>query len=136
MAEDGERIFEEPAGEYPPRLWWLKRVSAACAIMLVLLAALELWWWHAAQTRFDEAIARLRAAGDPASVEDLQSDDLKDADNAAYYLKFAASKINLKLDSPLNSNVAFDEGVFPYPPKWFAMEEAAAAANQSAFADL
>jgi hypothetical protein len=128
--------IEEPAGEYPPRYWWLKRILLACAIVLVLLCLMQWWWWHAAQARLDANIAKLRAAGEPASVADLQEPTLRDADNAAYYLKLAAAKISPKFDSPANSNAIFNDNVFPYSPTWFAMEQAAVANSGSFAADL
>jgi hypothetical protein len=128
--------IEEPAGEYPVRYWWLKRVLLACAIAFVLLCLTEWWWWHAAQNRLNAQVAKLRAAGEPASVEDLQPDSLRDADNAAYYLKLAASKVSPKFDSPSNSNTTFNDNVFPYPAKWFAMEQAALANSSTFAADL
>jgi hypothetical protein len=128
--------IEEPAGEYPVRYWWLKRVLLACAIGFVLLCLTEWWWWHAAQKRLDADLATLRAAGEPASADDLQEPALRDADNAAYYLKLAAAKISPKFDSPANSNTTFNDNVFPYSPKWFAMEQAALANSGTFAADL
>jgi hypothetical protein len=136
MTQRNSVTFDEPAGEYPPRYWWLKRILAASAVVLIVLVVTQIWWSHIAQARLDRALARLRAAGEPSTLEDLDTSGLKDADNAAFYLKRAASKINPAVDSPSDSNYEWDDARFPYPAKWWAMEQAAAAADQAAFVDL
>jgi hypothetical protein len=136
MAESDTPIIEEPTGPYPRRYWWLKRLTVGGVIALLLLTVAWFWWRHDAETRLDAALAQLRAAGDPVSPDDLTVPDLKDADNAAYWLKFGASKINPNIDSPSSSNYEWNSEVFPYPPKWFSIENATVGLDQAAFKDL
>ncbi len=136
MTQATSVTFDEPAGEYPPRYWWLKRISGTGAIVLVLLVVAQVWWAHVAHVRLERAVAQLHSAGSPANVDDLQPADLPDADNAAFFLKRAATKLNPKIDSPSTSNYTWNANRFPYPAKWWAIESAAAAVDQPAFADL
>jgi hypothetical protein len=134
---DSASSREEPHGEYPPRFWWLKRIVAATTILALLLLVLQLWWGRSAETRLRAVTAQRRSSGDPASPEELSGAELKDSVNAAFYLQRAASKLSTRFDCPSDSNkITWNDAIFPYPPKWFAIEEAAAAADQAAFADL
>ncbi|HOO16374.1 MAG: hypothetical protein KBH81_00180 [Phycisphaerae bacterium] len=70
----------------PARFWWLKRLACDAVIMLVVLLAVRLWWGWEAQRRFDAAIAKCRAAGEPVLVDDFLIAPLPDDENAAFFL--------------------------------------------------
>jgi hypothetical protein len=124
--------FDEVDYPYPPRFRWLKRIAILYVLLAVALAGVRVWWGRHAQKKLDDSVAAIRAAGEPALIEDLNGDPIPNADNAAYYYRLAIAKLNPNAMSPAASNYTYTE----YPPfskKWFAMTEASRSANQPAF---
>ena len=75
-----------PAQPNPKRYWWLKRLSLAALVLIVLIIGLRLIWGHRVQSRLDDLIADIQAQGEPILFSDLQSEPLADSDNGAWYL--------------------------------------------------
>jgi hypothetical protein len=79
----------------PPRFWWVKRIGCAGAAYLLLLAAVRLWWGWEADRRFQAAVEKHRAAGEPVLLEDFVRPPIADEENAAYFLGQAAKALQL-----------------------------------------
>ncbi|MFH0982329.1 MAG: hypothetical protein V2A79_12425 [Planctomycetota bacterium] len=86
---EGER--EELTVPVPPRYWWLKRIFLACALLLVLLVGLRLWWGYVVHQRLQTEIDRLVAAGEPIFPEDFDTPPVPDPENAALLYTNAAN---------------------------------------------
>ena len=73
------------------RCWWLKRLTLAAVVGLVILACawlvLDRYLAHKMQSRLDA----YQRQGQATSVEDLQPPAVADDDNAAYFYKQAAA---------------------------------------------
>jgi hypothetical protein len=76
----------EPTKPNPKRFWWLKRLSLAALVLVLLLAGLRLVWGQRVQSRLDETIADIKAKGEPILFTDLVYEPLPDAENGAWYL--------------------------------------------------
>jgi len=78
-------VRENNVDPIPPRYWWLKRIGVASAALIVLLAAVRIWWGFEADRRMRAGVARCRAAGGPVTFEDFDalSSEINDEDNAA-----------------------------------------------------
>jgi hypothetical protein len=124
--------FDEVDYAYPPRFRWLKRLAIGYLLLAMTIAGVRVWWGAVAQRKLDEGVAAIRATGEPAIAEDLNQEQLPDADNAAYYYNQAIAKLNPNAESPASSNYTYN-GYPPFPRKWYAMAEASAAANKPAF---
>ena len=74
----------------PPRFWWLKRITCAGIACVIFFLAVRLWWGWKAQRRYDAAIAKWRAAGEPVWLDDFLRPPLPDDENAAFFLSEAA----------------------------------------------
>ncbi|HEY1629249.1 MAG TPA: hypothetical protein VGF52_05285, partial [Tepidisphaeraceae bacterium] len=120
----------EPTHPYPPRYWWLKRISALVILILLLLTVLRIWWGYDAEKKLDALIASLHAAGEKILPEDFNSPPIPDSENAADYLNRAAAAINLNAEPPAASNM-FYPGYLPMPAEWYAVAGKAVAANQT-----
>lgn len=55
----------------PARYFWLKRLLPLAILYVLLLLGVRLWWGWEAQRRFDAAVARWRALGQPVFAEDF-----------------------------------------------------------------
>ena len=96
MSADPTKGAPEPTVPYPPRFWWLTRLTAlGCALAVVALVVR--WWWGAtAQNRLDETVAAARVRGDPILVLDyIAESHPPDESNAAVYLRRAAMALKL-----------------------------------------
>lgn len=82
---------EAPIISVPPRFWWLKRLSAAAAIYVLLLFGVRLWWGHTAHARLEARLAEYRAKGEPIALADFATQPVADKDNAANDLSKAAA---------------------------------------------
>lgn len=91
-----DRPFDlAPERPWPPRYWWLKRLSVAGAVLLVALGGVRWWWGAEAERRLAARIAELRARGEPVTLEDFQQfeRDIPDEENAAHFYMRAAEAI-------------------------------------------
>ncbi|MBX2852109.1 MAG: hypothetical protein KTR15_10225 [Phycisphaeraceae bacterium] len=70
----------------PKRYWWLKRLSLAALVLVLLLVGLRLIWGQRVQARLDQAIADIQAKGEPIHYEDLISEEIPDEENGAWHL--------------------------------------------------
>src|SRR5580698_6264662 len=59
------------AAAVPVRSWWLKRLSAAGMLLVIILLGLRIWWGWIAQRQLDAEIAAAKALGEPVSAEDF-----------------------------------------------------------------
>ena len=82
----------EPTSPDPKRYWWLKRLSLAALLLIVLLVGLRLVWGQRVQARLDETIADIHAKGEPILFSDLTIDPLTDTENGAWYLTQAGQQ--------------------------------------------
>ena len=73
----------EPDYPYPPRFWWLKRITVVTAVVLLLLACVRVWWGWEASRRLQAEIDRIKAAGEPIEVADFTPVPVPDDQNAA-----------------------------------------------------
>ncbi len=89
----GGGLTEAPAVPIPPRFWWLKRLSTAALVFLLLLVGVRLWWGHVAESRLQAKIAEYRAAGQPVLLEDFRPEPIPDEENGAYFLMLAPAKL-------------------------------------------
>src|SRR5262245_42071518 len=64
----------EPAYPYPPRYWWLTRLSALVVLLGLALAGLRWWWGNHADRKMDAVIAAAHARGEKILVADYQKD--------------------------------------------------------------
>jgi hypothetical protein len=55
----------------PVRFWWLKRLTAAGMLLVIILLWVRLWWGWIAQRRLDAEIAAAKALGEPIRAEDF-----------------------------------------------------------------
>jgi hypothetical protein len=78
-----------PVCPIPPRYWWLRRILALTVAWIAFLVGVRLWWGWEADRRWEAAIARYRAAGQPALRADFAGAPISDEDNAAAYLRTA-----------------------------------------------
>lgn len=84
----------------PKRFWWLKRLGILAAVLAVLIGGLRWYWGQLAQSRLDNALAKIRARGEPTRLEHLKQPDVPDKQNAAHYLRQALNhwpRVNGKL---------------------------------------
>ena len=84
----------------PKRFWWLKRLGILAAVLAVLIGGLRWYWGQLAQSRLDNALAKIRARGEPTRLEQLKQPGVPDKQNAAHYLRQALNhwpRVNGKL---------------------------------------
>ena len=85
---------DETTPAIPPRYRALKRWSLFALIVFVVLAAVRLWWGHAAQRRMEAFVAAAHARGEKILPADfVVVEPLPDEQNAAVLLKSAAPGI-------------------------------------------
>ena len=86
----GPPTIPEPTDPYPPRYWWLKRLSWMACLLVLATAGGRWWWGHVAERRLAEIINDARARGEPILVSDYRSaPPPPDETNAAFYLRRA-----------------------------------------------
>jgi hypothetical protein len=95
----------------PPRYWWLKRLSFAGVVFMVLLVGLRMYWGHEADRRLNRTMEDFREVGQPASVDEInaQLDGVADEDNAALLLENAISQIVFAASSGLGIDSFVDD---------------------------
>lgn len=117
---------------FPPRYWWLKRISLGALIVLVSLTTFRIAIGVYAQRRFDAHVAELCARGEPTRPEDLAAGEINDEENAAFHLQQAATVVVAKeVSSPRSGGLVYPSYP-PYPPEWWTAAEASYAAKQAA----
>ena len=87
-----------PERPIPPRFWWLKRISLVVGLLVLLTPCVQVWWGHEVQSHYDARFAAYRAAGEPATLQDLLRPEIPDEDNAAYHLRRAAAAVAPPVD--------------------------------------
>ena len=122
----------ETAGPYPPRFWWLKRLSLALLLLLVALTALRLWWGREARRRLEAALAPIVARGDPIDAAGMNLPPVADEVNAALYLRRAAAVIDRNADSPAASSLEWPDHP-PFGAEWNAMAHKSVVASGKTF---
>lgn len=131
IPESRLHVDPEPQAPYPPRLWWLKRLSLLCVLVAAALVGLRLWWGWEAQRRLDRVLQPVRAAGLPVLATDMKRQSLTDEINAAAYLRKASASIVFN-DSPAASNFSFPDYP-PYGSQWDTLAEKSVAQNAKIF---
>ncbi|HET6246929.1 MAG TPA: hypothetical protein VFE47_04455 [Tepidisphaeraceae bacterium] len=98
MAENASpKSSPVPAGEsrpYPPRYFWLKRLTATGFLLLIGIAGLRAWWGHVSQSRMDAYIASVQARHEPILPDDFNSPEIPAGDNAAVLYAKAANSLH------------------------------------------
>ena len=124
----------EESDQYPPRFWWLKRLTLAGLLLLAALVGLRAWWGWEAQRRLRRETDQILAAGYPLRVTDMFPRPLPDGENAGWYLRKAADALpaNRVNESPSNSPLTFPTYP-PFGPLWEAMEQKSLTASARAF---
>src|SRR3989442_1647780 len=79
---------------YPPRYWWLKRITAGSVVLLLLLLLVRLIWGWDANRRLRNEINAIHARGEPILPEDFVTPHVPDAENFAFYLEQAIAALN------------------------------------------
>jgi hypothetical protein len=123
----------EPTIPIPPRFRWLKRWLVITALLIVVLCFAWLWWNHVANQRLAQAMDAVRARHEPIDPEDFNPPPLPPERNAAAVLQAAASAVANNVSSPSMSNYTFNDAP-PYTPLWYALANAAVAADGRALA--
>lgn len=86
----------EPAHPYPPRYWWLTRLSALILVVVIMLGGLRWWWGNVAEARMNATITTAHERGQKILVEDYMVQHfLPDDQNAAFFLGRAEKAIKL-----------------------------------------
>ncbi|WP_428938621.1 hypothetical protein [Fontivita pretiosa] len=116
---------------FPPRYWWLKRLSLALAAALIALTIVRIIWGYDAQRRYDRAIQAIRARGEPILPEDFDAPHIPDDANRVHYLNLAISAINPNADPPAATNMAYPS-YLPMSSEWMSVAKTAWEANQDA----
>jgi hypothetical protein len=81
----------EPDGPYPPRFWWLKRLTVSYVAFAALVGSAYGAWWAYSERRLAGTIAAIRARGEPAVLADfLRQEVLPVEQNGAVALEAAA----------------------------------------------
>jgi hypothetical protein len=75
---------------WPPRWWWLKRLTTAYLLFVTCLALLYWAWTAYSHRQLAAAIAKIQARGEPVHYEDFDPPPISDDRNAAVALKLAA----------------------------------------------
>jgi len=83
----------EPSEPYPPRYWWLKRLTVAWLLFIGGMFGVRLWWGSDADWQRARLISEARARGEPVLVADFASPEVPTAQNAALDLKSALSSL-------------------------------------------
>ena len=83
----------EPTIANPRRFYWLKRLLISFTLFYATIVGLYLWWSRSTTARLDALVAAARANGEPILPQDFTPADVPDADNAAFFLRRAASSI-------------------------------------------
>lgn len=118
---------------FPPRYWWLKRLSAAGVVLALLLAGAWGAWAVHAERRLSGELDRLRAAGRPVTPSDLDPPPLPDEQNAAKLWIAAAGALDPNLESPRNSNLQYADHP-PLPAEWWTLARGSYEQNRPALA--
>ena len=111
----------EPAGPYPLRFWWLKRLTLLCILVAAALLVVRLAWGREARRRLERALGPVAAQGWPLRGEQLQAAALPDESNAAAYLKAADAAVSRVNESPACSSLSYP----PFPPYGTAWDKTA-----------
>ncbi len=97
---------------YPPRYWWLKRISGAALFLALGLVILHVWWGNHAQSILQFEIAKIRAAGEPISPSQLDCGSIPDEENAAALYVAAGTMLDLTPDDARHLWSQFTAGNF------------------------
>ncbi len=76
----------------PPRFRWLKRLSLAGVVVVVLVVSLRLWWGWYEERKLEAVVNAIAARGEPIRFGDMKWPAVPDADNAAYYYRQALAQ--------------------------------------------
>ena len=76
----------------PPRFWWLKRLSAAYAILILTFALLYVGWVQLSHRRLAAAIGDVQRRGEPVLPQDFDPPPVPADRNAAVMLNEAAKR--------------------------------------------
>src|SRR5262245_29853206 len=90
-----------------PRYWWLKRICAGGAMMLLLLCLLRIVWGWDASRRVEGMLATIRSRRQPTRPEDFNSPRVADENNYVYFLEQAIAAMNNKVESPAQSDLDY-----------------------------
>lgn len=125
----------QPASDeaYPPRLWWTKRIALWLIALAIVLGIVRLWWGHSAHQALEREIAKVRAAGEPVTVDDIQQPDIPDGENAAVSWSLAMAAINSNVNTPGQSNLEY-ENYPPYSAEFLQLLETGVNGNAKALA--
>jgi len=131
---NGVMTADPDAIPYPPPFRWVKRLLVAAVVYVLSLAAVWVGWHWVAAARVDAARAAIRAAGHPATADELTpAPSVPDVENAALAWGRAAAARKPKVYSPAESNLVYPDYP-PFPPAWHDLADKAVAANGPAYA--
>lgn len=123
----------ESNAPYPPRCWWLKRLTALGVVVLVGMGGVRAWWGRHADSLLAVEHAAVRAAGHPLAAEDLNRPPVPAERNAAAFILRAIAIFEAEnVMGPGSSSRDFG-GYPPFPPEWHKLADAAVAANGAVF---
>ncbi|MGD8452488.1 MAG: hypothetical protein PVJ57_11765 [Phycisphaerae bacterium] len=89
----GEVVDAEELRPIPRWFRWLRRPAVIGGVLLLIGIGVRVWWGHVAESRFQAAIAKYRAAGQPVLIEDFATEPVPDDENAALWFQRAAAAV-------------------------------------------
>lgn len=127
---------KEPDYPWPPRYWWLRRISIWSIVLLLVLAIIRIVWGWDADRRFQSAIDAIRAKGEPILPEDFELPAVQnEQENFVYHFRLATASWPAGIYSPRDSNLEF-QGYLPHPANWYVLSTQAIEANKAAYTHI
>lgn len=80
---------------FPPRRRWLKRITLTVLVLVMLAAAVRMWWGYYADRRVAAFLAQAKAHGEPSSPVDLQTPPIPDEVNGTILVAQASDQCRL-----------------------------------------
>lgn len=79
----------------PPRRRWLRRITLALLVLVMLAAGVRVWWGYYADRRVAAFLAQAKAHGEPSSPADLQPPPIPNEENGTVLIAEASDQFRL-----------------------------------------
>src|SRR4051812_45181372 len=90
----------EPTVAFPPRCWWLKRLTLAALVLGAVLGGVWAAWAREAERRLGRELDPVVAAGDPVNAAGMNPPRIPDEENGALLYRRASKILNRTVQSP------------------------------------